>query len=296
MAWLNLFISNVSTRTLYAAELYKLYFQAGYLQSTRMIGHFDTITSTVLGIFPALPLDWDNLFTYHVIYIFDDNNFWLQFFKVLVNVFHFFRQWYSIKRWMLLYPYQAYFIFYFNVSNKLYILVQYDPVWISLNKSVWFKRLIYQYYAIRSLFSLTSNWLYGFCSQKNLCLLMKSESHTLCDKCLPYLFFVLCNYRIISFDYISSVPYLLHFNELIESYPLKICHLYFLFCVLMKWQRYILFVCSPNVNFEFYLNYRFIIFNDLPSVPYFLCFDEITGLYPLMTFHPYFYSCVLIIL
>ena len=213
MAWLNLFISNVSTRTLYAAELYKLYFQAGYLQSTRMIGHFDTITSRVLGIFPALPLDWDNLFTYHVIYIFDDNNFWLEFFKVLVNVFHFFRQWYSIKRWMLLYPYQAYFIFYFNVSNKLYILVQYDPVWISLNKSVWFKRLIYQYYAIRSLLSLTSNWLYSFCSQKNYVFLWNQR----------VILFVINVFRTFFLCYVT-----------IGSYPLIIFHPYLTCYILMN--------------------------------------------------------------
>ena len=71
-------------------------------------------------------------------------------------------------------------------------------------------------------------------------------------------------------------------------YPLMTCHSYFTFCILMKRQGHIL-QCPAirTLFFVFYLNYRFIFFNAMSSVPYFLCFDEIPWSYNLVACHPY---------
>ena len=57
-----------------------------------LLYYFDTLSSRVLSILPALPLDWHYLFTQDVINIFDNSNVWLEFFKIFLKILHFFSQ------------------------------------------------------------------------------------------------------------------------------------------------------------------------------------------------------------
>ena len=108
---------------------------------------------------------------------------------------------------MLLIPYQAYFIFYFNVSNKLYILVQYDPVWINLNKLVWFN-------AWSTNFMLSAVYFHLLQTDCTVSFVLKWAWREVFSEATLRV----RNQRVIFFDAMPYVPGFECFNELVRSF------------------------------------------------------------------------------
>ena len=115
-------------------------------------------------------------------------------------------------------------------------------------------------------------------------------------KYYPYLIFCILmkGLEVEVSDNIPSASYFFCFNKILGWPFLITYHPYLIFCVLMKFQGgSSWWHAIRTLFFVFWWNVRVEVSDNIPSVPYFLWFNEILRRKFLMTYHPYLTFCVL---